>query len=136
MKNYFLLAISMFLFSHLFSQQKPSYPEPEEGFKRVDFILPKIDNQKNYKVEIRFSFEFEVDECAEVSFSFNPKNLKEEFLIPSSYRYQYYVITSDDAEITEGFIGDCHGKKKIMKKVLSSQSITEEYNCHFITPFV
>ena len=138
MKN--LILIITFLTSiSIFSQQKPNYPEPEKGMKRVDLKLPKIENDKNYKVEIRFGLEINVSECDDVKdFSFNNKNLTKGYGIPP-YRFPYFALPND---LTTEFVTlknndnkKCDESKKIKKKVLSSQSIFEEYNYHFAIPY-
>ncbi|MBP1167153.1 serine protease inhibitor ecotin [Chryseobacterium sp. PvR013] len=75
----------------MYSQEKPNYPEPEKGMKRVDLKLPKIENNKEYKVEIRFGIEMDVSECSDTNdFSFNRKNLEERYAIsPSRFPYYY-----------------------------------------------
>ncbi len=138
MKN--ILLILTFLISISFlSQQKPNYPEPEKGMKRVDLKLPKIENDKNYKVEIRFGLEINVSECDDIKdFSFNIKNLTTGYGIPP-YRFPYFSLPND---LTTEFVTlknndnkKCDESKKIKKKVLSSQNIFEEYNHHFATPY-
>lgn len=137
MKN--LILIITFLTSiNIFSQQKPNYPEPEKGMKRVDFKLPKIDNYKEYKVEIRFGQKVNVSECDDIKdFSFNIENLKKYYGIPP-YRFPYYVLPNDiTTELVTLKNGDrkCDDTKKIKKKVLSSQNLFDEYNYHFPIPF-
>lgn len=52
---------------NVYSQEKLSYPEPEKGMKRVDLKLPKIENDKEYKVEIRFGIEMNISECSDIN---------------------------------------------------------------------
>jgi ecotin len=134
MKNLLILLLIL-IHSILYCQNKPSYPEPQKGYKKVDLFLPKIENPENYKVEVRFSFESMVIECANASFSFPIKNLKTEFGIPNFERFPYYVMTSDAAEILEGMNSNCNSKKKISKKILSSQNIFIEYQAYYARPF-
>jgi ecotin len=135
MKRLFMfLILSIFTLS-LNAQNKPSYPEPTEGFKRVDLLLPKNDNSKDYKVQVKFSFEASLIECSNADFSFNRKNLKEEYGIPQNSRYPYYVLESDAAEIFEGMQSDCKSDKKVMRKILSSQDIFIDYQSCYARPF-
>ncbi|MFN7045944.1 MAG: ecotin family protein [Flavobacterium sp.] len=130
-----LLIYITFLFClNLFAQNKPNYPEPKTGFKRVDLILPKIENQQDYKVEIKFSINYNVIECANVSFGFNMKNLKTEYGIANS-RFPYYVIENDIIEISEGLSSDCKSKTKVDKKIFSSQNLFLEYQSYYTRPF-
>jgi len=133
MKNAFILIGFLFCLN-LFSQNKPNYPEPKTGFKRVDLILPKIENQQDYKVEIKFSINYNVIECANVSFGFNIKNLKTEYGL-SNNRFPYYVIENDVLEISEGLSSDCTSKTKVDKKILSSQNLLLEYQSYYARPF-
>ena len=138
MKNLILL-ITVLISTNTFSQQKPNYPEPEVRMKRVDFKLPKIINDKEYKIEIRFGQEIEVYECDEIKdFSFNTNNLKKGYGIPP-HRFPFYILPND---ITTEFVTlksnddkKCDKTKKIKKKVLSSQNIFDEYNSYFAIPY-
>ena len=132
-KTIIILILFLSFTSH--SQNKPKYPNPKEGFKRVDLLLPKIENEKNYKVEVKFSMESKVIECANVDFSFNLKNLKTEYGIPNSYRFPYYSLENDAVEITEGLDSDCKTTKTILKKIYSSQNILIEYQSYYARPF-
>ena len=125
----------LFLSFNLHSQNKPIYPSPKKGFKRVDLLLPKIENEKNYKVEVKFSIETEVIECASVGFSFNSKNLKTEYGISNSSRFPYYFLENDAVEITEGLDEDCNTSKTVLKKIYSSQNILIEYQSYYTRPF-
>jgi hypothetical protein len=69
-------------------------------------ILPIVKNNKDYKVEISFSKEGDVIECANASFSFNRKSLKEEYGI-QPYRFLYYVIENKASEILETRDSNC-----------------------------
>jgi len=135
MKHIFTFLVLMILGLNVFAQNKPNYPEPKEGFKRVDLILPKIENSKDYKVQIKFSFEMYVKECATADFIFNIKNLKEEYGIPMGYRFPYYVIENDAAEISEMMQSDCKSDKKVMRKIFSIQDLFIEYQGYYARPF-
>jgi ecotin len=135
MKKKLTIFIFIVLCVNLNAQNKPSYPEPKEGFKRVDLLLPKIENSKDYKVQVKFSFEASVVECSNASFSFNRKNLKEEYGIQQNSRFPYYVIESDAAEIFEGMNSDCKSDKKVQRKIISSQDIFIEYQSYYARPF-
>lgn len=119
-----------------FGQDKPVYPEPKPGFKRVDLLLPKIENSRDYKVEIQFSFEANVLECSKASFHFNPKkNLKEEYGIPFNERFPYYVVNSASVEIWEGKDADCKSKEKVNRKIISTMDYLIEYQGYYARPF-
>lgn len=137
MQKALIITFFVLLHSTFFSQEKPYYPEPSPGFKRVDLILPKIENYTDFKVEIRFGMETNISECAlNSSFSFNPNNLKEEYGISPS-RFPYYVLSTNNiTEITLGFSqSNCDKGKKVKKKILSSQNIFREYTGHYKVPF-
>lgn len=51
-KTIILIVLNFFFISNLFSQINPNYPGTKEGFKRIDYILPKIDNSDDYRVQI------------------------------------------------------------------------------------
>ncbi|WP_295203800.1 ecotin family protein [uncultured Chryseobacterium sp.] len=129
------ILIVIILSIKLNAQDKPSYPQPKEGFKRVDLLLPKIKNPKDYQVQVKFSFEAAARECSDASFSFNRKNVKEEYGIQQGSRYPYYVIESGGAEFFEGMNSDCKSNKKIKRKIMSSQDIVIEYQSYHATPF-
>ncbi|KAA0127407.1 hypothetical protein FY557_13610 [Chryseobacterium sp. SN22] len=135
MNKVLTILILMTLSIKLNAQDKPSYPQPKEGFKRVDLLLPKIENSKNYKVQVKFSFEATARECSDASFSFNRKNLKEEYGIQQGSRYPYYVIENSSAEIFEGMNPDCKSDKKVKRKIISGQDIFIEYQSYYATPF-
>jgi len=132
MRRYVIILFSAL---SLNAQNKPSYPEPKDGFKKVDFILPKINDSENYKVEIRFSFEADINECSNADFSFNPKNLKEEYGIPYNERFPFYVLESADVEIMEGTKSDCNSSKKVTRKIFSTQNLFIEYEGYYARPF-
>lgn len=121
----------------VYSQQKPNYPEPEKGMKRVDLLMPKIENSNDFKIEIRFGMEMNVSECTEIKdFSFNIKNLEKKFGIPP-YRFPYYILPNDITTeiVSQKINNNCDENKKVKKKVLSYQSLSEEYNSFFAIPY-
>ncbi|EFK36344.1 Ecotin precursor [Chryseobacterium gleum] len=122
----------------LHSQEKPNYPEPEKGMKRVDLKLPKIENDKDYKVEIRFGMEIEVSDCSAISdFGFNMKNLEEKYAI-LPYRYPFYILPKEvpvDIISFNNTESNCDKTKKVKKKILSSQKIFREYSGYYAIPF-
>ncbi|MBB6331825.1 serine protease inhibitor ecotin [Chryseobacterium sediminis] len=135
MKN-LILFFSILYSLNMYSQEKPNYPEPEKGMKRVDLKLPKIENNKEYKVEIRFGIEMDVSECSDINnFSFNRKNLEERYGISPS-RFPYYVLPKEiPVEVLTFNKPNCDETKKVKKKVLSSQNIFREYNGYYAIPF-
>lgn len=130
-----ILFFLLTLFSINITAQSPLYPDAEKGFKRVDLLLPKIDDNKNYKVEVKFSYEVEVIECASVSFSIKPDNLKPKYAIPNAYRYPYYDLKNGEGDISQGITSDCTSKTKAKKKIYSSQNIFIEYQSYYPIPF-
>lgn len=119
------------------AQEKPKYPDVTANTKRVDLILPKIENDKDYKVEVRFGLELNVSECENPQdFSFNKQNLKHEYGMPN-YRYEYYSVADNiPVEIfSVNAPSNCDSNKKVMKKVLSAQNIFMEYNGYSAVPF-
>lgn len=132
-KLFFLLIIINCSISY--SQDKPTYPAPQKGFKRVDLVLPKIENEKNYQVEVKFGMETPVIECADASFSFSKKNLKTEYGISYSERFPYYILINDIAEIIQARANGCNSKTSIRKKILSFQNIMIEYQSYYARPF-
>lgn len=117
------------------AQNKPVYPEPKAGFKRVDLMLPRIENEKDFKIEVKFAYVTQIDECSDASFSFNKKNLKEFYGIPNSSRFPYYVLESKDWEIFTGKRPGCESKIKVDKKIFSDQNIFIEYQSYYVRPF-
>lgn len=128
---FFFLCLSV----NIYSQNKPVYPLPINGFKRVDLLLPKIDNTENFKVEVKFSFEAEIIECADADFSIYTSDLKAKYGIPNSQRYPYYEIAKGAGDLSEGITSDCKSKNKVKKKIFSSQSINIEYQSYYPIPF-
>ena len=129
-----LVVLNFFTISNLFSQNKPTYPETQENLKRVDFVLPKIDNPEDYKVEISFSFEMETIECANTSFSFNKNDIEKGYGLDS--RFPYYVFNIKGTEISEGYNKDCDKTKpKVKKKIISDYKIIEQYQQYFSIPY-
>jgi ecotin len=116
-----------------FSQNKPNYPEPKEGFKRVDLLLPKLKNQENMQVEIKFAFEIDMLDCERGSFSIYPNLPIEKFGIGSS-RFPYYVLDSDNSEVSVGNNGNCANTKQ-KKKKYSNQNIIYNYQSSYSVPF-
>jgi ecotin len=122
--------------SQLFAQNKPTYPVPKNGFKRVDLLLPKIDDPKNYKVEIQFSFEANLSECSDATFYFNPKeHLSVQYGIPTFSRFPYYVITNEMFETLETRKPNCNGDKKVVRKIFSTIDYFIEYQSYYSRPF-
>lgn len=112
-----------------------NYPKPKEGFKRIDLILPKIENEQNFKVEIKFSFEDSIVECAKAGFGFNfNKNLKEEFGIGNS-RFPFYTVMDNSVDVFESRNLECKSDTKIIKKIFSSQNFLIEYQSFYKRPF-
>lgn len=120
-----------------FSQNKPNYPQPKEGFKRVDLLLPKLKNQENLKVEVKFAFELEMLDCENGSFSLFPNILSEKFGIGIS-RYPYYVIEDNNIEVMVMKSRECENQKennKTKKIIYSNQEVKYNYQSSYTVPF-
>lgn len=116
MKKIILLLLLVFS-NVIFAQNKPSYPEPKKGYQRIDLLLPKIENQQELKIEVRFGLMTAIADCADGSFSFNKIDLKEYYGIPASRRYPYYALENLNVDVSEGFSEDCVNRNiKVNKK--------------------
>lgn len=130
-----LLLCLMTLSLSLYSQNTPNYPQPKVDFKRVDFILPKVENPEDYKVEITFSMVSEVVECANSNFSFNKNQIEKAYGISNS-RFPYYIFDIKGVEIVQGYNGDCNkDKTKVKKKIYSYYRSLEDYHYAFPIPY-
>ena len=126
-----ILIISTFA---AYSQSVPVYPESQKGYKRVDLILPELEGEKGYKIEVRFGMIIALSECEEASFSFTLNNVKTRYGISPS-RFPYYVLESNKADIDTEKKSGCDSTTKVNKKILSSQNITIEYQSSYPRPF-
>src|SRR5690606_1446886 len=127
--------LAIFCKTNTFAQNTPTYPQPKEGFKRVDLIFPKIENSNNYKVEVRFGMETELYPCSKAGFSFRFDALVKGYGIKDE-RYPYYDLTTNQTEIFEGFMDDnCKKEKRVKRKIISDQSLLLEYNSYYPIPF-
>lgn len=134
MKNYLIILTTIFFASNLFSQIKPNYPDIKEELKRIDFILPKINNSDDYKVELSFSFEFETVECSNASFSFNLSDIEKGYGLDT--RFPYYIFNVKESEIVEGYNKDCDKTKpKVKRKIFSAYNTIEKYQYAFPIPY-
>lgn len=127
-KKIFILIASSILIVGLNAQNQPSYPQPEKGFKRVDLRLPPVENEQECKVEVVFSFEDSLIECSKASFGFNPDDLKKEYGISGTTRFPYYILKKNSTDIVEGIGYDCESKKRIKRKIMSSNNIFIRYS--------
>ncbi|SFQ54069.1 ecotin family protein [Flavobacterium akiainvivens] len=134
MKNTLLL-ITLLLSFITYSQNKPTYPEAKKGFKRVDIMLPKIENEENYKVEVRFGIKHTMVECAKGDFSLGRNNLTEKYGIPNSSRFPYYVVEDVNGDISVGMPSGCESTTKIEKTILSTEEVIFRYQSYFPVPF-
>lgn len=136
MKKILVTAIlAIFSFSISFSQNTPFYPQPKEGYKRVDLIFPKIENSNNYKVEVRFGMQMELYPCSKAGFNFISDALIKGYGIKDG-RFPYYDLTTNQAEVFEGFMDDsCKKEQKVKRKIVSDNSLFLEYNSYYPIPF-
>ena len=133
MRKIFLVIAVFIINSISYSQDKPNYPLPNEGFKRVDLLLPKLKNQENIQVEVKFAFEIELLDCERGSFHLFPNLLTEKFGI-GTRRFPYHVIQGEDIEIMAGRNGDCNDVKK-MKMIYSDDKVIYNYQSSYAVPF-
>lgn len=135
MKKVIIATLLLLNSIHLFAQNTPSYPEPKEGYKRVDLILPKIENDKHYKVEVRFGIQMELYPCSKAGFNFISNALIKDYGIKDG-RFPYYDLTTNQAEVFEGFMDDnCKKEQKVKRKIVSDNSLFLEYNSYYPIPF-
>lgn len=132
------LILSIVAISYLattYAQNTPSYPQPKEGFKRVDLIFPKIENDDQYKVEVRFGMELGLYPCSKAGFNFISDALIKDYGINDG-RFPYYDLTTNQAEVFEGFMDDnCKKEHKVKRKIVSDNSLLLEYNSYYPIPF-
>lgn len=130
-----VLMLAIFCTSTTFAQNTPSYPQPKERYKRVDLIFPKVENSNQFKVEVRFGMQMELYPCSKAGFSFRPDALVKGYGIKDE-RFPYYDLTTNQAEVFEGFIDDsCKKEKRVKRKIISDQSLLLEYNSYTPIPF-
>ena len=130
-----LTSIILLLGVTINAQNNTGYPEPQKGFKRVDLLLPYIENQNDYKIEVKFGIITSLTECEEGSFNFKPDNLKKKYDLPKSNQFPYYVLEKSNSDITFEKISDCNSAAKIDKKILSNQNLLIEYQSSYTVPF-
>jgi len=136
MNTKFIISIVV-IFSYIttFTQNTPTYPQPKEGFKRVDLIFPKIENDDQFKVEVRFGMQIELYPCSNARFNFSSDALVKGSGIKDG-RFPYYDLTTNQAEVFEGFMDDsCKKEKRVKRKILSDNSLLLEYNSYYPIPF-
>lgn len=126
MARFFCFAL-LALGIYTFAQEEIAYPDPKEGFKRVDIKLPVIKNEDDYKVEVNFSMMYELLDCEKGSFTL--PGFETRYLKPP-HAYPYYVIDESKYDVVIGKKGTC-SSKKVLKKIYSSSPIFVEYNSIF-----
>lgn len=134
-KNIYLTLLAVLSLTTTLAQNTPTYPEPKEGFRRVDLIFPKIDDADQYKVEVRFGMQMELYPCSKADFNFRSDALVKSFGIKDG-RFPYYDLTTNQAEVSERFMDDnCKNEKKVKRKIVSHNSLFLQYNSHYPIPF-
>ena len=113
------------------------YDYPEKGFKRVDLNLPPIENDKEYKVEIKFGTEVELSECSTVkNIYIDFKNLK----LKKGFGYHYYVLDIQGAIFQKDKLSQdkikCQSEQLIKKKLLSFSESFIAYKYNSNVPFL
>lgn len=135
MKQVIIAALLLLKSMILFAQNTPTYPQPKEGYKRVDLIFPKIGNSNQYKVEVRFGMQKDLFPCSKSGFNFRQDALIKDYGINDG-RFPYYNLTTNQAEVFEGFMDDnCKKEKKVKRKIISDNSLLLEYNSYYSIPF-
>jgi len=117
------------------AQNNTGYPEAQKGFKRVDLLLPYIENQNDYKIEVKFGIITSLTECEEGSFSFKADNLEKKYDLPKSRQFPYYVLERSNSDIIVAKKSECNSSAKVDKKILSSQNLLIEYQSSYTVPF-
>ena len=134
-KTLIVLMLATFCTTNTFAQNTPSYPEPKEGYKRVNLIFPKIENSNQYKVEVRFGMQMELYPCSKAGFNFISDALIKDYGIKDG-RFPYYNLTTNQAEVFEGFMDDnCKKEQKVKRKIVSDNFLYLEYNSYYPIPF-
>lgn len=113
-----------------------TYIYPDKGFKRVDLILPSTENDKEYKVEIRFGTEVELSECSTVN---NIYIDFEHLKLRKGIDYHYYVLDIKGAVFQKANLlpdkTKCKSEKLIKKKLLSFGESFIDYKYNSNVPF-
>jgi serine protease inhibitor ecotin len=112
------------------------YVYPEKGFKRVDLNLPPLENDKEYKIEIKFGTEIELSECSKINNIYiDFKNLK----LKKGFDYHYYVLEIQGAVFQKANLQPektkCQSEKLVKKKLLSFGESFIEYKYNSNVPF-
>lgn len=111
----------IFLFLVIFCcSQKVEYPIAKEGYKKIEFKLPKKDNYRDYMVEIFVTFMTKATKCDTPS---STVKLEREYLL-SGNRYIYYEVKNKNVETVIMMNGNCG--EKIDKKAYN-YPLLEEY---------
>lgn len=107
-----------------------------EGFKKVEIQLPKVDNPKNFKVQISFSLVTEVGECSNAFFSLNPNvDIIKSYGTPLNYNRPYYSIQNPNVDITVLNPIGCNSIKRYPKKVMCDIEYLIDYKFDYAIPF-
>lgn len=79
--------------------------------------------------------ETELYPCSNASFRYKPELLIEEYGIKDG-RFPYYDLTTNQAEVFEGFMDDsCKKEKRVKRKIFSEESLLLDYNSYYPIPF-
>lgn len=136
MKKITIVLVCFIAAIQLNAQTKTIFPEPKEGYKKVEIKLPKVENSKNFKVQISFSFETNVGECSNASFYLNPRiDIMKSYGTPLNYSQPYYSVEKEFVDITESNQEGCNSKKRIEKKVMCDIEYIIDYNDDYAIPF-
>jgi len=131
-----IIFIGLFILKMNFVFAQNIYIYPEKGFKRVDLNLPPIENDKEYKVEIKFGTEVELSQCSTVkNIYIDFKNLK----LKKGFGYHYYVLDIQGAIFQKDKLPQdkmkFQSEQLIKKKLLSFSESFIDYKYNLNVPF-
>ena len=115
MKN-IILAFSILLVSNFYSQQV-QYPEPKEGYKKIELKLPKLKDEENYKIDVYISIKSKLKKCEKETLEID---FKEDFLVKPRNIYPFYKIDSNTFATILQKIENCEGNEIVEKKTYNS----------------
>lgn len=136
MKKITTVLVCFIVAIQLNAQTKTIFPEPKEGYKKVEIQLPKVDNPKNFKVQISFSFETTLGECSNAFFSLNPKiDILQSYGTPLNYSQPYYSVENPNVDIMEMNPNGCNSTRRILRKVMCDVEYYIDYKFDYAIPF-
>lgn len=107
-----VLLIAILFFSNTYSQ-KVQYPEPKEGYKKIELKLPKLKDEENYKIDVYGSIKSKIKKCEKETLEIN---FKEDFLVKPRNIYPFYVIEANNFATISQKMDNCEGSEIVEKK--------------------